>query len=194
MKKWMMLASLALAGIGGAQSWDVSFWSTPLGKVTLVGCYGKQDGIYCDLSFVLTKQQTANFYWSARSWKAYTQSGTAITANKVAFIDGEFNSDSNRQDVIANVPLKVQIYFNTPSNISSFRALSYSDVKFDNIPVRPYGAAASVPATTPTSDGWTPVTNPPFPTNFNVGNFKGSFSKCQVQGATYICGAILNRK
>ncbi|MDO4264317.1 MAG: hypothetical protein Q4C67_08965, partial [Deinococcus sp.] len=125
MKKAMMLVGLALAGVAGAQSWD-----TDEGTLTLVGCYGKQDGVYCDFSYVLTKKQTARIDWKADRFKIFKQDGTAQEADKTAFIDGKFDARccgySSQQEIIANVPVKVQVYFNTPSAITSVRALAGS--------------------------------------------------------------------
>lgn len=182
MKKLMMLVGLALVGSAGAQSWEVE----DLGTVSLVGCYGKQDGIYCDLTFSLTKKQTYQLYWSAYRWKAYGQDGTAKGADSIAFVDGKFGSSSNTKDIIANVPTKLQLYFNIPNTTTSFRALAFNDVKFDNIPVRPYStASASAPQA---------VTKLPFSSTFTFSNYKGSFSNCQQQGANYVCTATINRK
>ncbi|MFC6592061.1 hypothetical protein ACFP81_08650 [Deinococcus lacus] len=181
MKKVMMLVGLALAGVAGAQSWDVED-----GKLTFVGCYGKQDGVYCDFSYVLTKKQTASFYWSPERFKVFKQDGTSQKADAMAFVDGKFGGIwgySSTQEVIANVPLKVTAYFNTPSNISSFRALMFNDVKFDNIPVRPYGSA---PAAAPKP---TPVAAPIRP--FKYSGYSITLTNCQKQVANVACTAVL---
>lgn len=173
MKKLMMLAGLALAGVAGAQSWDFD----ELGKLSLVGCYGKQDGVYCDYNFVLTKKQTTELYWDSDYFKVFTQDGTSRQADKVAFIDDKFGDYSSRKEIIANVPLKVTAYFNIPSSTPTFRALAYGDTKFDNIPVRPYG--------TPAKGNPAPLPTP------NVTGFSVSLSNCQLQGQNYVCTAIL---
>jgi len=147
MKNLMAVMGLALASTAFAQSWDAQD-----GKLTLVGCYGKQDGVYCEFSYTLTKKQTANIKWYPEFFKAYKQDGVSQEADAVAFGDDKFGNTyngSSSKDIIANVPVKVQIYLNVPSSTSSFRALAFGDIKFDNIPVRPYGTAPKNPAQLP---------------------------------------------
>lgn len=175
MKKWMMVLGLVLAGTAAGQSWD-----TENGKLALVGCYGKQDGVYCDFSFTLTKKQTAKVKWVVEDFKAFKQDGASQRADAVAFIDGKFGElyvGSSTQEIIANVPVKVQIYFNTPSSTTSFRALAYKDIKFDNIPIRPFGKAPSTPA--------------PLPAPSGIKGFAIALSNCQLQGQNYVCTAVL---
>lgn len=176
MKKLMMVMGLVLVGTAAGQSWDVK----DLGKLSLVGCYGKQDGVYCDFSFTLTKKQTARVYWENESFKIFKQDGTSQLADKMAFIDGKFDNvwgDSSPQEIIANVPVKVQAYFNTPSSTSGFRALAYQDQKFDNIPVRSSEAPPKTPTTLPTPSG--------------IKGFAIALSNCQLQGQNYVCTAVL---
>ncbi|WP_425145930.1 hypothetical protein [Deinococcus sp.] len=172
MKKLMAFAVLALASTAFAQSWAVAD-----GKLTLVGCYGKQDGVYCDFSYTLTEKQTSRFYWVASRFKIYKQDGVSQEANSIAFVDGKFDSDSSSQEIIANVPVKVQIYFNVPNSTSGFRALAFADTKFDNIPIRPYGTVSK-----------TPIQLPAGP---SVTGFAISLSNCQLQGQNYVCVATL---
>lgn len=175
MKKLMMLAGLALAGVAGAQSWDIE----DMGKLTLVGCYGKQDGVYCDFSFVLTKKQTGKYSWRTAWFKIFKQDGTSQFANKVTFIDDKYNDTwgiSSEREIIANVPVRVQVYFNIPSSTPSFRAIVFNDIKFDNIPIRPFGKAPSTPAPLPTP---------------NVSGFSIALSGCNLQGQNYVCTAVL---
>ena len=173
MKILIAMIGLTLASTALAQTWDAQD-----GKLTLVGCYGKQDGVYCDFSFTLTNKQTNVDAFYAEYFKIFKQDGSSQKANAVAFIDGNFDSyRSSTKEIIANVPVKVQVYFNVPSSISSFRALAYGDVKFDNIPVRPYGSAAKTPAQLPTAP--------------SVTGFAISLSNCQLQGQNYVCVATL---
>lgn len=176
MRKLMALSALALASTGFAQTWD-----TDTGKLTLVGCYGKQDGVYCDFSFTLTKKQTATVEWENEGFKIFKQDGTSQVADKMAFVDGKFDARccgySSAQEIISNVPVKVQAYFNTPSSIAAFRALAYNNVKFDNIPVRPYGSAPSTPTQLPAGP--------------SVSGFSIALSNCQLQGQNYVCTAVL---
>lgn len=175
MKTWTVLLGLTLTTPALAQSWEVE----DLGRLTLVGCYGKQAGVYCDFSFTLTKKQTSNLRWYPRDFKVFKQDGTSQAADKVAFIDDKFmgNFDGSSKEIIANVPLKVQVYFNVPNSIAGFRALDYNDIKFDNIPVRPFGKAPTTPAALPAGS--------------NVKGFNISLSNCQMQGQNYVCTATL---
>lgn len=174
MNKTALALALLLASPAGAQTWDVD----ELGKLSLVGCYGKQDGVYCDLSFTLTKKQTADVRWYAGNFKVFKADGTSQNADKVAFIDGKFNNySSNGHEVIANVPLKVQLYFNVPSSVSGFRAIAFKDQKFDNIAVRAFGQAPSTPAALPAGSA--------------VKGFAIALSNCQLQGQNYVCTATL---
>ena len=175
MKKAMMLLGLALVSVAGAKSWDVE----DLGKLSLVGFYGKQDGVYCDFSFVLTKKQTARINWNQRAFKVFTQNGTSQEADSVAFIDDKFAGEYNyttTHEIIANVPVKVTAYFNIPSSTPSFRALAYKDVKFDNVPIRPYGSTLKTPAPLPVT---------------GVSGFSIALSNCQLQSQNYVCTAVL---
>ena len=171
----MTIVGLILASTAFAQTWDAQD-----GKLTLVGCYGKQDGVYCDFSFLLTNKQTATLQWTPENFKVFKQDGISQTANAVAFIDGKFGGFfgySSTQEIIANVPVKVQLYFNIPSSTSSFRALAYNDVRFDNVPVQPYGAVSKTPAQLPAGP--------------SVTGFAISLSNCQMQGQNYVCVATL---
>jgi hypothetical protein len=172
MKKLIALAGLILASTTFAQTWGVAD-----GKLTLIGCYGRQDGVYCDLSYTLTSKQTSRFYWAASRFKIYRQDGVSQEADSVAFIDGKFGGDSSYQEIISNVPVKVQIYFNVPNSTSGFRAIAFADIRFDNIPVRPYGTAPK-----------TPVQLPAGP---SVSGFAISLSNCQLQEQNYVCVATL---
>jgi len=173
MKKLMALMGLVLASSAFAQTWDEEN-----GKLTLVGCYGKQDGVYCDFNYTLTKKQTISARFYAGDFKIFKQDGASQKADGVALMDGNFdNYGSSTKEIIANVPVKVQAYFNVPSSIGSLRALAYGDVKFDNIPVRPYGTAP----TTPTQ----------LPAGSSVKGFAISLSNCQLQGQNYVCTATL---
>lgn len=173
MKNLMALLGLVLASTALAQTWDAGN-----GKLTLVGCYGKQDGVYCDFSFTLTKKQTETVAWYVADFKIFKQDGTSQNADGVAFVDGTFGYySSSNKEVIANVPVKVQAYFNIPSSVASLRALSWNEVKFDNIPVRPYGSATTTPAELPAGS--------------NVKGFAISLSNCQIQGQNYVCVATL---
>ena len=167
MKMLMAITGLVLASTALAQTWDAQD-----GKLTLIGCYGKQDGVYCDLNYMLTKKQTASLRWDKQPFKIFQQDGTSQNADAVSFGGGDFVSaafyTTEPKEIIANVPVKLQIYFNIPSSISSFRALSAYDVKFDNIPVRPYGSVL----TTPTA----------LPAGSNVKGFAISLGNCQLQG------------
>lgn len=172
MKKILAVMGLVLGSSAMAQSWDVND-----GKLTLVGCYGKQDGVYCDMSFTLTKKQSAQINWSTSYWKIFKQDGTSQRADGISFVDGKFGSSSGYKEIIANVPVKVQLYFNIPSSTASFRALAFGDIKFDNIPVRPYGSAPKTPA--------------PLPSAPSVTGFSIALSNCQLQGQNYVCTAVL---
>jgi hypothetical protein len=172
MKNWIALAGLVLASTAFAQTWDLGD-----GKLSLVGCYGKQDGVYCDLSYTLTKKQTADIRWRSYDFKIFKQDGVSQRANAVALVDGKFGDSSSTKEIIANVPVKVQIYFNVPNSTTSLRALAYDDVKFDNVPVRPYGTAAKVPAQLPAGP--------------SVSGFAISLSNCQLQEQNYVCVATL---
>lgn len=173
MKKMLAVMGLLAASSALAQTWDGAD-----GKLTLVGCYGKQDGVYCDFSYTLTKKQTAALSWRVEWFKVFKQDGTSQLADGVAFIDGKIASwESDRKEIIANVPVKVQAYFNVPSSISGFRALSYGDVKFDNIPVKPFGSVSKTPI--------------PIPDGPSVSGFSIALSNCQLQGLNYVCTAIL---
>ena len=175
MKKLMTMAGLILASTAFAQKWEVGN-----GNLTLVGCYGKQDGVYCDLTYTLTRKQTETTNWNPNDFKIFKQDGTSQNADAVAFIDGIFGNQytgSSVKEIIANVPVKVQIYFNIPNSVSNFRALAYGDQKFDNIPVRAYGSASTSPTQLPEG-----------PT---VKGFAISLSNCQLQGQNYVCTATL---
>jgi hypothetical protein len=175
MKNWIALAGLVLASTAFAQTWDMTD-----GKLTLVGCYGKQDGVYCDLNYTLTNKQTASVSWTSDLFKIFKQDGTSTYADAVAFGGGDFKSGAYSfatKEIIANVPVKVQIYFNIPSSTASLRALAYGDIRFDNIPVRPYGTAAKVPAQLPAGP--------------SVSGFAINLSNCQLQGQNYVCVATL---
>lgn len=175
MKILMIMTGLVMASTALAQSWDVGD-----GKLTLVGCYGKQDGVYCDLNFTLTKKQTAYLTWTVTPFKIFKQDGTSQLVDAVAFGGGDFvrqYNDTKAKELIANVPVKLQLYFNVPSTISSFRALSVYDEKVDNIPVRPYGSVSTAPTELPASP--------------SVKGFAISLSNCQLQGQNYVCVATL---
>lgn len=134
--------------------------------------------MYCDFSYVLTKKQTLSLSWRTEYFKIFKQDGTSQGADKVAFVDGKFSEYyTDNKEIIANVPVKVQVYFNVPSSTSSLRALAYGDIKFDNIPVRAYGSTA----TTPTQ----------LPAGPSVKGFAISLSNCQLQGQNYVCVATL---
>ncbi|GGJ78620.1 hypothetical protein [Deinococcus aquiradiocola] len=174
MKNLMAVMGLILASTSFAQTWDAND-----GKLTLVGCYGKQDGVYCDFSFTLTKKQTSSLYWHKGDFKVFKQDGASDAADHVTFMDDKYDvfGESSIQEIIANVPVKVQAYFNIPSSTASFRALAFDNVKFDNIPVRAYGVASKVPTQLPAAPG--------------VTGFAISLSNCQLQGQNYVCVATL---
>jgi len=176
MKKLMAVMGLVLASTAFAQTWD-----TGDGKLTLVGCYGKQDGVYCDFSYTLTKKQTASLTWTQRSFKIFKQDGEAYGADGISFAGGNYVTylygSTDSKEIIANVPVKLQIYFNIPNSTASFRALAYNDVRADNIPIRPYGSAPTTPA--------------PLPAGSDIKGFSVSLSNCQLQGQNYVCTATL---
>jgi hypothetical protein len=175
MKMLMAMTGLVLASTAFAQTWGAND-----GKVTLVGCYGKQDGVYCDFNYILTEKQTENLQWSTSSFGISKQDGTSKSSDAVSFAGGEFSNIytyTATKEITANVPVKLQVYFNIPSSISSLRAVSIDGVKFDNIPVRPYGSVS----TTPTE----------LPAGSNVKGFAISLSNCQLQGQNYVCVATL---
>lgn len=175
MKMLIAMAGLALASSAFAQTWDAND-----GKLTLVGCYGKQDGVYCDFNYTLTEKQTEGVQWVADNFGMFKQDGTSKPADAISFAGGDFAQSfyhTETKEVIANVPVKLQLYFNIPSSISSFRALSFNGVKFDNIPVRPYGSVSTTPTVLPEGS--------------NVKGFAISLSNCQLQGQNYVCVATL---
>lgn len=173
MKKALMVLGLGLLATANAQSWD-----TENGKLTLAGCYGKQDGIYCDFNYVLTKKQVLDVRWDPDDFKVFKQDGTSQVADGAAFIDGKFGDGyygSSTHEIIANVPVKLQLYFNIPASTTSFRAIAYEDNKFDNIPVRPLAAKST--------------TQPKLQTNFTVSGYNITLTNCKQQGKNYICQA-----
>lgn len=172
MKILKVTIGLTLISTAIAQTWDVQD-----GTLTLVGCYGKQDGVYCDFSYTLTKKQTARLYWVWNTFKVYGQNGVSQGAAGVSFVDGKFGTNSSEQEIISNVPVKVQVRFDAPSSTSSFRALAFNNVKFDNVSVRPYYS------TSKTSAQLSAVPN--------LTGFAVSFSNCQLQGQNYVCVATL---
>jgi hypothetical protein len=177
MKNWIALTGLVLASMTFAQTWNLDD-----GNLTLVGCYGGQEGVYCDFNYTLVKKQTAKIKWQPNNFKIFKQDGVSQEADAVAFGGGKFANiyEVNYLDpteIIANVPVKVQIFFNIPNSTTNFRALAYNNIKFDNIPVRPYGTAAKVPAQLSAGP--------------NVSGFAISLSNCQLQGQNYVCVATL---
>lgn len=173
MKKWMAVMGLILASSAVAQKWDAYD-----GKLTLVGCYGKTEGVYCDYSFILLNKPTSLFGWYPYHFKIFKQDGTSQEAESVAFIDDKFGlkyDGSTKHEIISNVPVKVQVFFKVPNSTASFRAIVYNNIKFDNIPVRPYGKTTVVPSQ---------LTSP-----VSIEGYSISLSDCKVQGAEYACSA-----
>jgi len=176
MKVLIIMTGLALASTTLAQTWDAGD-----GKLTLVGCYGKQDGVYCDLNYILTKKQTQTLTWDVSPFKLFNQDGAAQYADGISFGGGDFVfgrfSYTQSKEIIANVPVKLQLYFNVPSSVSFFKALAYNDARFDNVAVRPYGSISTTPADLPAGS--------------NIKGFAISLSNCQLQGQNYVCVATL---
>ncbi|WP_221090634.1 hypothetical protein [Deinococcus aquaedulcis] len=173
MKRMFVLAAIGLSGLAGAQTWD-----TETGQLQLTGCYGKQDGVYCDFNFTLTKKQTAQFDWRPETFKIFKMDGTAQDADKVAFIDGKFGSNwSSTHEIFAGIPVKVQAYFNIPSSTTSFRALEIGGKRAENVAIRGDTNRPTTPATLPNASA--------------ISGFSLNLSNCQLQGQNYVCTATL---
>lgn len=173
MKKTIWLAAL-LSCMASAQTWE-----TETGTLQLTGCYAKQDGVYCDFNFTLTKKQTASLRWFASGFKAFKPDGVAQTADGIAFVDGEFDEyGSNTHEIFAGIPVKLQLYFNIPSATAQFRAMDIGGKRFENIPIAQSGAPKPSTATT-------------LPAGIGVTGFNIALSNCALQGQNYVCTATL---
>lgn len=173
MKNILAIIGLALASSGLAQKWDAQG-----GKLTFIGCYSKSDGIYCDFSYILTKSPTASMTWDLTDFNAITPEGLVVTPRKMAFVDGKFINDfgtTSKRSVAANIPVKLQAYFELPDSLKQFMAVSYKDQKVMNIAIRSQEASAQVPAA--------------LRETIKVNGYTVRLEDCRLQGTDYTCTA-----
>ncbi|GHF32571.1 hypothetical protein HNQ07_000385 [Deinococcus metalli] len=164
--------ALLLCGTAQAQTWTIKD-----GTLTLVGCHGAQDGIYCDFRYVLTGKQVSTVFWNNDFVKVYGPGGTSQPADKVAFADNVFGLWSSKLDVVANTPLNVQAYFNLPSSTTVIKALEIAGKRLESVPVRALGTAAAPASAAPSAAPFT--------------GFAVTLSNCVPQGPAYVCTATL---
>lgn len=171
-----MLAGLAASTTAGAQTWELE-----QGQLKLIECYGKQDGIYCDFAYTLTKAQTANVSFASVGLKTYLQDGTAYYSDGVSVMNqnlakGQYATES--ADIIYGAPIKIHWYFNLPNSTLSFRALEINDIRLENVPIR-------------ATAGSTPPVAVAMPNAVNVKGFSIALSNCLLKGQDYTCTATL---
>ncbi|GGI77216.1 hypothetical protein [Deinococcus wulumuqiensis] len=173
---WRTTLVLALAGgMVGAQTWQGSN-----GTYALSGCYQTKDGVRCD--FVYSVRSDSGLTWVPSSFETVTPDGGNLKASAISVGGKPFERYGASVNAYRGVPVKLSVLFDLPKTQNTFRVLTISGERVDNVPIRSTTGAqvASAPTTA---------------ANLNIaGNWTATLTNCKQSAAnTVVCTATLRK-